>query len=211
MNPVREIIELARHGEALKRVQRSGWLLAGVDCHRAESVAEHSYGSVVWSIIISRSLLEEGQIVDLGRVITMAMIHDFPEAITSDIPHSEELTGDELIQAKMTTERRVFSRIAKIVPSFEKWMMDHWNDTEKRSSLESRIVASSDLLDMLAHAIALEKSGVSPEVLDQFFRSSKKRLESFDISIVNLICQEFYREHHEICDRLGIESVKTEH
>jgi len=66
---------------------------------------------------------------------------------------------------------------------------------QKGESIESRIVLSSDILDMLLHAIGLERNGVNAKILDQFFTTGLSRIKSFDIPIAIKIATLLYEEH----------------
>lgn len=209
MKVAKNIIHLAKHGETLKRVNRTGWSLAGVNRARPESVGEHSFGTALLSLLISKELIKDGWNVDLSKVTSMALIHDLPEALTSDIPQTAaQLGGNNLSEGKKKAEREAMSQIAEIKPNFEKWLVDLWDDAEKKTTLESRIVTSADMLDMLIHAVTLEVSGVSPEILDQFFTSIQERLDLVDISVVTDIFWELYQEHLENAEKRGIHLVK---
>ncbi|MFW9793730.1 MAG: HD family hydrolase [Candidatus Thorarchaeota archaeon] len=199
----KNIIRIVRQGEALKSVERAGWSLAGVSGVRVESVGEHSYGTALLSIVIAKSLIERNDIVDSGKVASRALIHDLPEAITSDIPYTITKNGGEKARkAKRDAEREAITSIS--LNGFGNWIVDLWREMETRDSLESRIVAGADILDMLLHAIELERSGTSPEKLDQFFVTSQQRINDLNITIVKDIFWELYREHSETAEKIGI-------
>ncbi|MFW9809955.1 MAG: HD family hydrolase [Candidatus Thorarchaeota archaeon] len=206
MKAVKEIIHLVKYSETLKRVNRTGWALVGVNHSQSESVSEHSYGTAILSLLISREMIDCDGIVDQSKVISMALIHDLPEALTSDIPHSVSKSGgDDLARIKKKLERDAISQIAKTKSSFESWILELWDEMEKAKTVESRIVMGADVLDMLIHALALETSGVSPEVLNQFFLSSHERLDLLDIPIISSIFWELYMEHLNNAKKRGIQ------
>ncbi|MHA2024614.1 MAG: HD domain-containing protein [Candidatus Thorarchaeota archaeon] len=202
----KDIIRLAKHGETLKRVMRSGWALAGVNRARNESISEHSYGAALLSLLISRELLSEGYSVELGKVTSMALIHDLPESFTSDIPRTKHKLGGEILsEGKKIAEKEAIALIVNSSLSFKKWIEELWEEIGETSSVESRIVSCADTLDMLIHALALEESGVSPSILDQFFRSSQPRIAQMDISVANDIFWSLYEEHLENAKTMGID------
>src|SRR5258705_7026391 len=64
--------------ERLKDVERSGWTSAG----RRDTVAGHS-----WRLsLLALALHHELPGVDLGRLLSLCIIHDLGEAIHGDIP-----------------------------------------------------------------------------------------------------------------------------
>ena len=211
MTTAKEIIHLARHGETLKRVMRSGWSLAGVNRARTESVAEHSYGTALLSLLISKEMINEGTSIDLGRVASIALFHDIPEALTSDIPQTElQLGGNDLLAGKREAEKEAIAIIAGISSDLKDWLERMWQEQQDQPTLESRIVACADVLDMLIHVLVLEESGVSPAILDQFFTSSHRRLVHNKIKIVTDIFWELYYEHLENAKRMGISLMKLD-
>ena len=76
--------------------------------------------------------------------------------------------------------------------------------------MERRIVSSADVLDMLIHVLALELSGISPSILDQFFTSSYRKIAQNEINVASDIFWELYNEHLENAKRMGITLTKLE-
>lgn len=203
-----EIVGLAKRGETLKRIVRSGWAIAGLQNLRLESVGEHSFGTILIALLISKALLDEGEQVDLYGVSALAAVHDIPESITSDIPRiAGEYGGDLLRESKRKTEKEVIKQISRECKSFEDWLMSLWRDLENEKSLEVRIVLGSDIIDMLVHANALEASGVSPAILDGFFVNSHPSVKKLGLKIIEEIFWYLYSEHTKCAEKLGIRLV----
>ena len=94
----RELIEFLGIISNLKSNTRHVWTADG----RQESVAEHSWRLAVMALLIAGEFPE----VDIQKVVTMCLIHDFGEALTGDIPsflktkqdeEKEDLAIDELL------------------------------------------------------------------------------------------------------------------
>jgi len=64
----------------LKRLPRSGWLLLGVS--EPETVAEHSFRAAIIGLILAAM---EG--ADIGRTVSLCLMHDSPESRVGDIPN----------------------------------------------------------------------------------------------------------------------------
>lgn len=200
-----EIISLAKIGETLKRISRTGWSLAGVHCQRPESVGEHSYGAVLVSLLVSKVLVNRGESVNQNRVALMATLHDLPESLTSDIPRAAaEVGGVELNKAKNDSERKAIDSISEKNAFFGTLITNLWNDFSESKSIEARIVQGSDIIDMLVHALSLETSGVTPSILDQFFYNSYESVRSLGLDVIEDVFWELYEEHIENANRLGI-------
>ncbi|MFX1560979.1 MAG: HD domain-containing protein [Promethearchaeota archaeon] len=206
MNVSREIIELAMKGETLKKIGRSGWSLAGVDCARQESVGEHSFGTILLSLIISKLLLSRGENFDFSKVLSMAAIHDLPESLTSDIPRTAtELGGEPFQEAKARAEDESMLRLTEKSEAFGDWLIKLWRAIGENNTLEARIVCGADIIDMLVHAISLETSGVSPKILDQFFVKAHDMVKNLGLGIVEDIFWELYKKHVDFAGTRGVE------
>jgi len=194
-----DIVTIAQGAEALKRLTRTGWAIAGVDVHRQESVAEHSYGTALLTLLISKSLQSSGIDVRLAQALTMATLHDLAESRISDIPHTAVIAGGEMMrEAKTAAERQAFSESIINDPL----LMKLWDELERAETLEARVVRGADVVDMLVHALSLEKSGVSPELFSGFFDSSVKAVEKIDIQIVSEIFALLKSQHERNLQRV---------
>ena len=83
----RKLIEFLNTIEKLKCNTRHSWTSSG----RQESVAEHSWRLAVMALLVADVFPE----VDLEKLLTMCLIHDFGEAITGDIPSFQKTEQDE--------------------------------------------------------------------------------------------------------------------
>lgn len=196
MIQTKTIIELIRHGESLKSIDRSGWALSGVESERIESVAEHSYGSILSAIIITQQLISDETNIDLEKVVLMAALHDLPESMTGDIARTEAFVEDkEQVRTKELAEKHAIKSIFEPMgKSFEN-LLHIWHEFSLGESLEARVVKGADIIDMLIHARSLEESGASPQSLHQFFISSRSLIETVAIEIVTEIYNTLYHEH----------------
>ena len=64
-------VQALRQGCQLKRTPRMGWVQRGIP--NAESVAAHSYGAAYTAMLLAQVIEEP---IDLGRILSMAVIHD---------------------------------------------------------------------------------------------------------------------------------------
>ncbi len=209
MTMSKEIIVLAKNGETLKRIERTGWALAGVGCARQESVGEHTFGTALIASLIAKAKINQGDEVDLAKVVMMTIIHDLVESMTSDIPRTAtELGGVKFNEGKIEAEKRAIRMISKKSEHYGDWFVALWEEMIEKDSVESRIVYGADVIDMLVHAISLESSGVSPEILNQFFVSSKEILKGLNLKIVEDIFRDLYEEHSANAERLSFDTKR---
>jgi len=186
------ILDLLLQVDNLKDVLRMGWNLAGLTYHRGESVAEHSWGTMNVALIIGNYLKEENVDVELFRVIVMAITHDYAESLISDIPKpAMEIGGDELVYGKHKAE---VSSIQMLLGDMKN-IQDFWKEYDEGRTIESRIVRAADIIDMLVHALKLEKSGASPELLHHFFTDSRIKIKQLGIPIADEIYMHIVSKH----------------
>ena len=128
MTDVEDIINIVEFGESLKTIDRSGWILANISSVREESVAEHSYGTILISLIISSHILSSGQSIDLEKTLAMAVIHDLQESIVGDLPRTpENEQNPAFMKNKKQLEREAIHKIFDEHDIF-KQLLPIWNE-----------------------------------------------------------------------------------
>lgn len=173
-------------GEILKRLQRTGWAMVGAMQDKGESIADHAFGATLVALLIALFRRQNGDSVDMAKVLVMAILHDLPESQISDIPTGEALPGrNRLVRAKEHAETEAMHSLLGSLGTIGNDLQEIWEELQLGKSLEARIVHAADILDMLSHAIALEKSGMKAGLLDEFFISTEDRLESFQIPLAS--------------------------
>jgi putative hydrolase of HD superfamily len=193
-----EIIELAMKGEILKKLDRTGWILAGVDRSLFESVAEHSFGTALISLLLGKQYEQEGFEIDLGNILAMAIIHDLAESRISDIVVDREAPDSQIqMGRKINAENKAMMELLSPLGTSGKSFLILWEELQNQSTLEARVVGASDIVDMLIHAVALERSGVAPSSLNGFFESSRQRLDKLDIALAIEIYKSLLKEHEK--------------
>lgn len=194
----RELIELLISSNSLKRLQRSGWITSGVLEKSYESVAAHSWGTSLISLFITKQLLSEGYEVDQGDVLELAVLHDLPETVITDIPHSAvQIVGQKLDDVKKAAELKAIESLFSPLEKIGQKMVEVWKSSLNLGSIESRIVVGADIIDMLVHAISLERNGVSPLILDSFFTNSFEKINSLNIQVITDMYSILLKEHEK--------------
>jgi|Deesub1362B_J571_1020462.scaffolds.fasta_scaffold27350_2 putative hydrolase of HD superfamily len=121
---------------SLKELVRTGWMLRGVPPAVSESVAEHIFEVSFLTLIISKKLIELGAEVDLSKSLTLAVIHDIPEAVTGDIVKWSK----DLIMNSTDLDTRALERLG--LNDF----IELYKELEAEGSIESHIVKLADYL-----------------------------------------------------------------
>ncbi|MHA2379444.1 MAG: HD domain-containing protein [Candidatus Thorarchaeota archaeon] len=193
-----DVISLFIKSEILKSLQRTGWATAGVRGPVIESVADHSYGTTFISLVLAKMLRAEGEGVDLEKTLTMAVLHDLGESVVSDVPSSSDSSDARTFaNAKTALEAKAVASILSPLGDLGFSLQSCWTELHEGISTEARIVGSADLLDMLVHAVILERSGVAPRILQGFFDSGRRRLKELGIKLAIDLYSLLEAEHGE--------------
>ena len=125
----------------LKKVKRSGWLIAGVK--DPESVAEHTFRTAIIAYLLAR--LERA---DTGKAVLMALFHDLPEARTNDAHRIVRRYADW-----RDVDRKAISEQSKRLPEgAANEVVSFFEEFEKEASPEARLARDADLLECLVQA-----------------------------------------------------------
>lgn len=172
MTDAGQVLELLLQAARLKWVPRSGWLMRGVP--DPESVAEHSWGTAFLALVLSASVDEP---LDRGKLLTIALLHDLPEAVLSDVP--TPATPYFPPAAKREAEGRVLADLFAGLPGDEPWLAC-WEEFEAGSTPEGRLVQDVDRLEMLLQAYLYETNRGSR--LAEFWQGQSQRSFHFAVS-----------------------------
>lgn len=145
---VADIIRLLGQGNQLKQTARTGWVQRGVP--NAETVAAHSYG-VAFTALLLAELVDES--VDLGKLLALAVLHDLPEGLTTDIPTPAWRYLPEDI--KTDVERGAMREVLADAPVSAKWLA-WWEELHANETVEARLTHDADKIDMYLQAVTYE-------------------------------------------------------
>lgn len=144
-----DILTFLLHGNQLKRTVRTGWVQRGVP--NAESVAAHSYG-VAFAALLLLQLIEEP--LNAGKVLAMALLHDLPEGLTTDIPTPAWRYLPSGIKTKV--ERGAMEEILGTAePTTD--LLALWEEFDAGQTAEARLIHDADKIDMFLQALVYEE------------------------------------------------------
>ena len=147
--PRSEMLQLLIHGNQLKRTVRSGWVQRGIA--DAEDVAAHSYGVAFTALMLAQVVPHA---LNLEKVLIMALLHDLPEGLTTDIPTT---AWKYLPQGlKTEVERGAMDEILGETPFSAPFMM-YWEELHQKKTQEALLVHDADKLDMYLQALIYER------------------------------------------------------
>jgi putative hydrolase of HD superfamily len=144
-----DLLPLLLYGNQLKRTKRTGWMQRGIV--NAESVAAHSYGMAFIAFVLAEAIDDP---LDVQAVLIMAILHDLPEALTTDIPTPTwKLLPDNV---KPDVEASIMQLMLGGLP-FKERLLGYWEQLEENETAEARLVHECDKLDMFMQALMYEK------------------------------------------------------
>jgi putative hydrolase of HD superfamily len=166
------LIELQR----LKSLERTGWMLRGLGAC-AESVAAHSYGVAVVSMLLADEIIARGAEVDVEKLLRIALMHDWAEARVGDMPRTAtEYFGAE---ARRGAERAAFDdMVRECGERHARVYSELHEDYERRASFEARLVKAADVIDLLIQTLAFERAGARG--LEEFWEGITDRYFQLD-------------------------------
>lgn len=191
------LIELQR----LKRLDRTGWVLRGF-ANGTESVAAHSFGVAVTAMLIADEVLAQGVVIDVEKVLRIALLHDWAEARVGDMPRTAtQYFGPE---ARKHAETAAFCDLTEPLDRGDDLYPNLYREYEERNSLEARLVKAADVIDLLVEALALERAG--GRGLDEFWQVAENpqfQLEGPAKEIVDELLHSLLKARAEVLSQPG--------
>lgn len=152
-----------------------------------ESVAEHSYYTTLYALVIASWLIEKGAKVDLGRVAFRGVVHDLEECLIGDIPrpfkYSNEVLKRHIEDAAWLAFQRVVDGLAFSL-SFAQTLAKEWKDA-KDGSVEGQIVQFADFLSVMS--FLLQEVDMNPHITRDHVKSIGPYYRSFLLPEYNTI------------------------
>jgi putative hydrolase of HD superfamily len=151
-------LDLLLYAGRLKNLPRTGWRLVGIkDC---ESVADHSYRVILIAMLLGELIND----VDQLKLLKMAVLHDLPESMVTDLPLAAvQVIGQE---EKKRAESQAWDVLLNGNASLEGWRA-LWQAFEAGETIEAKLVKIADKLEMYIQAYEYQRAGFQD--LDSFW------------------------------------------
>jgi len=160
-----DVLSISKYVGDLKLVPRTGWVKRKVPS-RIESVAEHSFRAAVLGLLLNDDSL------DVGRVVSMALVHDLAECIAGDIAPDQGISDDEKRKLEEDAMQKILGELQ--IPTAHEKLMELWQEYEARETPEGKAVKDLDRFEMVIQANEYELR--HPELdLSEFFTSVRGR------------------------------------
>ena len=114
-------------------------------------MAAHSYGVAFATLTLAQVIAEP---VDLGEALAMALLHDLPEGLTSDIPSPAWRFLPPGLKLRM--EAAAMEEIlgtTQFASRFQSW----WQALADDETTEARLVHDADKIDLYVQALVYEE------------------------------------------------------
>ncbi len=147
----------------LKELPRSGWLARKIPA--PESVAEHSYGVVLLTLLLAPKHL------NLEKCLKMAILHDLQEGVVGDYTPYDNIS----VQEKSLREKEAMRVIAEKLGNME--LLDIFEEYEQNTSPEAKFVKDMDRIECILQAKYYDnKYHRNNELFEEFFQYGSARL-----------------------------------
>ncbi|MBI4065040.1 HD domain-containing protein [Candidatus Gottesmanbacteria bacterium] len=151
MKNIKHITNLIYEASVVAKLKRTGWQIFG---DNDEGVGEHTFMTSVIAYFLGKQLnpsTGSGQVqrVNLEKVLTMAVFHDFHEARTGDL--------DKIATFYMTRDQDKANK--DIFEEVDSELLSLLEEYEKKQSLEARIVYEANVIAFLVELKRLEEKG----------------------------------------------------
>ncbi len=170
---------------SIKSLARTGWMNRGVPPALAETVAAHTFEVAFLTLLIAKALARRDIDVDLGKALTIAIIHDIPEALAGDIVKwsKERLRGVEKLDEKALRDLGL--------GSFNELLREF----EEKATLEGALVKLADHLATMLEAKRYLRRGYDvSDIAEGSASAIKKLLETPALSQYRQEVQEVLQE-----------------
>ncbi len=137
----------------LKQLYRQGWLQAGVDREKCETVAEHSLGVVLLTALLGQRMKGVDGF-DLEKAMFMALFHDFGEIYAGDFTPLDEISPEKKHALELDAMQRVFNGLGE-----SEYILSLWEEFETGKTVEARMVKELDRLEMGLQASVYQQAG----------------------------------------------------
>ena len=121
-------------------------------CHFREDVAQHSYFTTLYAMILADLERDKGTKVDSERLMRMALLHDAEEARTGDIHHPFK---HQDIRFAESLDARAFEWFTTLMGGLPQNLREEYvrlRRAERDDSIEANILKASDKIEALLWA-----------------------------------------------------------
>lgn len=151
-----DFIGFAQDVEALKRRDRAGWVLRGID--NPESVADHSWGTGMFAMVLAPKFR-----IPVGHAVKMSIVHDLGEYSAPDYTPYDNVTKEE----KFRQEEEAMLKLCSKMQGTDE-IMALWREMKEGKTRTAKFIKLVEYIEMMSQARFYGEE--QPEVnLDDFW------------------------------------------
>ncbi len=170
----------------LKNIPRIGWIQRGVPITLCETVAEHIFEVSSIALMLSQRLISSDIQIDVSKVLSMSIIHDWAEAITGDIPKS--LSKYFPSNIKENIEMMILSDMLKDEADELRKVFSEYLE---RTSIEARIVKLADYLSTILQGHRYMTAGYNVnDIVNNSMSEALRIVEKGELSVLKPLIEE---------------------
>jgi putative hydrolase of HD superfamily len=142
------LLQLMAELHALTKLQRTGWVMAGV--RDAESVSDHCFEAAIIAVLLANA---SASAVDIGRVVQMLLFHEIAECRLTDLPRR---AGPYIKEAKQEAEKQIsVDLLSNVAPS----VLSLLEEFHQRETPEARLAEAAEELQIVFCSLMYAKEG----------------------------------------------------
>jgi putative hydrolase of HD superfamily len=153
-----------------------GWLECAVPLGEAEDVAQHSFETVSITLLLLDELEQGTKKLDRERALSMAIVHDWAEALTGDFSYTIQrwMGADN----KERMEHEALRDLVARLPKKERYLR-LWEEYNEKRTPEAKLVHAADYLSLMVQAIKYRECGNCSKGLDELWQAVHEDLKPY--------------------------------
>lgn len=162
------IIELYQECLKLEEITRKGWQMTNVPAERPESVADHTFQTMVLASLVIREFNVK---IDTTELFETLLFHDIGEIKIGDISIKEANYNDSKKQEAIA----VREKFNKLSPNVRDYYFGLWEQMDNKTTEVGRFAYYIDKLDAVIKAGIYEEKYNLNGLFDEFYTTQKER------------------------------------
>jgi putative hydrolase of HD superfamily len=162
-----------------------------------ESVAEHSFHTAFYAMILADMEEQFGGKIDKQKVLKTALIHDLEECLTGDIIYTFKHTHKSLTKEIRKMSLKFLEELLSDLPEkLSKEYIELWKNQKDEKTKEGKIIEAADKLEGLIYS--LSEVSLGNKSFKAVIGNYVKHLRSLKLRSVNLILEQLkttYEQH----------------
>lgn len=168
---IQDMLTFLERSKGLQSVERYGASLSGAH----NTVAEHSWRLGLMVLILS---IQCKLHLDVGRALSLALVHDMAEAKTGDIDAYTQINGESDILVKKAAAEDAAMKGMTGDLSFGNEIYTLWREFEEQQTVEAKFIKALDRIEGFLH---IAEDGVSVYIPKEFHADyADKAVAAFD-------------------------------